>query len=612
MISNLKAEIRNIRLKRNAGQCGHDVETDLIGQRLLMPHFLRLRSFFTLIRIPKSLIQCYLRWMKNRAVVAIWLTIICAIATGFVTKWDGWTPVSAQNQAGGAAAITPELLRTWLTYISSDDLEGRETFSEGLGLAAAYIADQLKDAGVKPGGDHGSYFQRVAVLGVNSTNRSSVTVEVNGQTRTFRDGEGIFFPGNVGAKRNLVLNEVQFVGYGLNLGSIRNDYKGLDVKGKAVVWLGNRAPKSSSGSQVASQLRDRDSIATEEMGAAAAIAPPSDFGSGVRRRGDPDFITTQRLDSVRPPVVASTDSFLEFLFSAADMKYADLKARTDRQEEVPTFTLKGVKLTFNLDADYQVVRTQYTRNVVGLVEGSDERLKSTYVAFGGHYDHIGYQEGLLDNGQTDRIWNGADDDGSGTSTLIALARAFTLGPRPKRSLIFVWHAGEEKGLWGSQYFADYPEVPLDKIIAQLNIDMIGRNAGNSETQSNTVLAVGSDRISTELHNILIDADESMASPLTIDFSMNDPADPERIYYRSDHYSYAAKGIPIIFFFTGLHPDYHQVTDSVDKIDFQKMARIGQLVYETGNRLANLDHPPARDFKGPRMGRGASGKIEPVQ
>src|SRR5215813_14297707 len=124
-------------------------------------------------------------------------------------------------------AITPDSLRTWLTYLSSDDLEGRATFSEGLGLAAAYIADQLKDAGVKPGGDHGTYFQRVEVLGIKSTNHSSVTIEVNGQRRTFKDGESIHFPSNVGGKRTVTVSQVEFVGYGLDIDADHNDYKGL-------------------------------------------------------------------------------------------------------------------------------------------------------------------------------------------------------------------------------------------------------------------------------------------------------------------------------------------------------------------------------------------------
>jgi Zn-dependent M28 family amino/carboxypeptidase len=164
-------------------------------------------------------------------------------------------------------------------------------------------------------------------------------------------------------------------------------------------------------------------------------------------------------------------------------------------------------------------------------------------------------------------------------------------------------------LLGSEFFVDHPVVPLENIAAQLNMDMIGRNRNNDPAHANSLLVVGSDRISTELHNLLVDANSSLPRPLTLDYEMNDPTDSERIYYRSDHYSYAAKGIPIIFFFTGLHPDYHRPSDTVDKINFEKMSRIGHLVYDVGRRVANLDHLPARDFKGPRLGRGGSGKLD---
>ncbi len=255
------------------------------------------------------------------------------------------------------------------------------------------------------------------------------------------------------------------------------------------------------------------------------------------------------------------------------------------------------------------------------MEGTDPRLKDTYVAFGAHYDHVGYATGPLVDGrrqgapgrvtpgaENDRIWNGADDDGSGTVTLMALARAYALGPRPKRSLLFVWHTGEERGLWGSRYYADYPTVPLDHVVAQLNMDMVGRNRDDKASEANTVYLVGSDRISTELHNLDEDANASLPRPLTLDYEMNDPSDLEQVYYRSDHYSYAAKGIPIIFYTTGLHPDYHANTDEVDRIQFEKMARIGQLVYQTGWTVANLDHAPVRDNKGPRAGKGTHGKL----
>src|SRR5262249_5190019 len=158
------------------------------------------------------------------------------------------------------------------------------------------------------------------------------------------------------------------------------------------------------------------------------------------------------------------------------------------------FALKGVKLTFNLDADYQVIDTQYTRNVVGVVEGADPQLKNTYVAFGAHYDHLGYMRTAMPAG-SDRIYNGADDDGSGATNLIGIGRTFAMAPKTKRSVLFVWHAGEERGLYGSRYFADHPAVPIENIVAQLNIDMIGRNRDNNPAESNTVYAIGSDRIS---------------------------------------------------------------------------------------------------------------------
>jgi Zn-dependent M28 family amino/carboxypeptidase len=252
------------------------------------------------------------------------------------------------------------------------------------------------------------------------------------------------------------------------------------------------------------------------------------------------------------------------------------------------------------------------------VEGTDQQLKSTYVAVGAHYDHIGYAESELAADGTrprtpgrvtvgksdDRIWNGADDDGSGTVAMMALARALAQGPRPKRSVIFVWHAGEERGLYGSRYFADHPAVPIDRIVAQLNIDMVGRNRDDKSSESNTVYLVGSDRISTELHQISREANKALTPPLKLDYEMNDPSDPEQLYYRSDHFSYAAKGIPIIFFTTGLHPDYHANTDEISKIEFAKLARITELVYETIWRLANLDHAPVRDRQGPRAGKGS--------
>ena len=199
--------------------------------------------------------------------------------------------------------------------------------------------------------------------------------------------------------------------------------------------------------------------------------------------------------------------------------------------------------------------------------------------------------------------------GSGTVAIMSIARAFAQGPKPKRSILFVWHAGEESGLLGSRYMADHPVVgDIDKIVTQLNMDMVGRNEDDDPANANMVNVVGSDRISTELHNINEDANSSMDKPLRLEYEMNDPADPQSIYTRSDHYSYASKGVPIIFYFTGLHPDYHRPSDTVDKILFDKIERIAQLAYETGRRVASSEKAPVKDNKGPRAGKGFTGKL----
>ena len=197
--------------------------------------------------------------------------------------------------------------------------------------------------------------------------------------------------------------------------------------------------------------------------------------------------------------------------------------------------------------------------------------------------------------------------------MLGIAKAFATGVKPKRSVVFVWHAGEEAGLLGSRYMADFPVVPIDKIQAQLNMDMIGRSQDDKPEYSNSVYVVGADRISTDLHNLVVDVNQKQAKPLTLDYELNDPtppADPRmnNIYTRSDHYSYAVKGIPIAFFFTGLHVDYHQPGDQVEKIDFPKLTRIAQLVYETGFAIASTDRVLERDNRGPRAGKGFNGKI----
>ncbi len=497
---------------------------------------------------------------------------------------------------GGIGSIQEGPLREWLTYLSSDQLQGRATYSEGLGLAAAYIADRLQEAGVKPAGDNGSYFQVVKVQGMRTTSRASVTVEVNGQTRTFKDGAGITFPRNMGeqAVGGCRTRRVRWLRHEPRLAQARrlrqSEREGRscrvarqrpETRGRrrapaaqqpcanrirqrrcrdgqsgrlwqaVVAAVEHRRPKARA--RIRRRKRRPANAVRVRVSRSAGQGQGQGFGRGAADDGD--FTTVQRLDNKVPPAVNAQDEFFEFLFSASEFKYADLKQRASNQEALAPFVLKNVKMTFNVDADYEVVRTRYTRNVVGIVEGSDPALKNTYVLYGAHYDHTGYREGAPRAGgdAEDRINNGADDDGSGTRR-DSRGRAGVCDGAEAEAIAAV-RLARGRGKQASSDRATTPTIRscrLDNIVAVINIDMIGRNRDDDPKQANTVLVVGSDRISTELHNINEDANASLAKPLTLDYEMNDPADPQSIYTRSDHYSYASKGIPIIFFFTG-HP-----------------------------------------------------------
>jgi len=271
---------------------------------------------------------------------------------------------------------------------------------------------------------------------------------------------------------------------------------------------------------------------------------------------------------------------------------AKLVALGDSSDYPPSFQLART-VTVNIAAGSTTDHQPY--NVVAILEGSDPVLKAEYVAVGAHYDHVG--SGCLPVGN-DRICNGADDDGSGTTALLSMAEALAKAPtRPKRSILFVWHTGEEKGLWGSRYFVEYPTVPLNQIVAQVNIDMIGRSRKEGDTKRenseltgpDAIYIIGSTMMSTELGELVNTVNKSYLN-LTYDTKYDAPNDPQRFFYRSDHYHYARKGIPIIFFFDGTHEDYHGVGDTADKIDYQKMEKVTRTVYMTTWEIANR---PAR-------------------
>jgi len=514
-------------------------------------------------------------------------------------------------------------IREWLSYLSSDELQGREVFTEGYGMAAGYVADHLRQWGLKPLGDDGTYFQTVRQNGYQVTRRSSLQIDGAGGTKTFAHGDHVAFSLLSGGAQTLNFQ-------GIEVGS---DFTGRDLTGKLAVLLpGGPMPSPPprirfNGTSHADYLIQFGGaaavvniVSSTREDAAAPAAPPVPARAARGGRGGRgaaatvDITTVERVDRVVPPVVNADPSVLEALLAGAAIP-ADVRSRIDKREPVDAFSVPAARVGITIDNAFKVVSADLTENVVGMVEGTDARLKETYVFFGAHLDHVGYShngeaKGRIVNAiDTDRIWNGADDDGSGTSGLMAIAKAFATGPRPKRSVVFVWHAGEEAGLLGSRYMADHPVVPLDRIQAQFNIDMIGRNRDNKDTEANTLYVIGADRNSTDLHNLIVRTDERMAHPLTLDFEFNDLKDPNDFYTRSDHYSYASRGIPIAFFFTGTHPDYHANSDSVDKILFPKLVRVAQMIYQAGYAVAATERTLERDNQGARTGKGFSGPLE---
>jgi Zn-dependent M28 family amino/carboxypeptidase len=267
-----------------------------------------------------------------------------------------------------------------------------------------------------------------------------------------------------------------------------------------------------------------------------------------------------------------------------------------------SFDLSAAKnLNLNLVLKPEIV---WTQNVAALWEGSDARLKNEMVAVGAHYDHVGVQPNAPG---ADKIWNGADDDGSGTVAVLAMAEALAKSQkRPKRSILLVWHAGEEKGLWGSEYFVKYPTVDIKNVVAQLNIDMIGRsrraddaNPKNKNlTGEQEIYVIGSEMMSSKLGAVTKSINDSFLK-LNYNYKYDDPKDTNRFFFRSDHFNYAINGIPIVFWFDGVHEDYHGTDDEAEKIDYAKMERVSRTIFLTMWEIADLKERPAVDKQLPK-------------
>ena len=507
-------------------------------------------------------------------------------------------------------AITPADLMTRLYLYADDSMMGRLAGSEYNLKATAYIASEVKRMGLQPAGDSGGYFQNVPLVKRQLDASSGLSVD----GRALRPWDD-FVPRDPGsATRNFDGAQVVYAGV---LGD-STQLTSEQAAGKFIVIGVRRGGNLPPAAQVnrgalLAKYRTAAGIAVEAL----ETFPPQavDF-----------FRRPQTIMRDAPP---DTTSLPVYIYVNAD------GARTLLGASIDSLRAGAVGKTLHGSVSFVEVAAP-ARNVVAILPGSDPKLKGQYVAIGAHNDHVGFDQTPVDhdsirayNGavrrlelaapnhrvtpeqvqqiqvnvdslrrvhpaRRDSIYNGADDDGSGTSAVLEIAEAFA-GARgaakPKRSLIFVWHTGEELGLFGSQYFTDHPTVPRDSIVAQLNMDMIGRGRADDENGAGPgyLQLIGTRRLSTELGDLIETVNKARKQPFTFDYQFDATGHPEQYYCRSDHYMYARYGIPIAFFTTGNHRDYHQVTDEPEYIDYDKLAHVSQFVHDIATAVANLDH-----------------------
>jgi len=507
-----------------------------------------------------------------------------------------------RNAQKFAKQISPKYAKKHLSILASDEFEGRETGQPGGIKAANYIAAEFKKLGLTAP-VNGSYFQEVGLVESLVEAKSFV---VNNVPLTY--GKDFYFSGSP-ASTNLNSTELVFIGYGIDT-DVYSDLKGVDLTGKLVMVINKGEPmkdgvsvitKTAQASEwTTSRSKRIQYIQSKNPLAILAVSP--DVATILEKNGA--FFTSAKgrlsLKSDKPananmnktaPVINIAPAVADEFLKSSGKSFASLKDAIDNQLTPQTQSLKtNVSATFG-----QTQKDVKASNVLGFLEGTD--LKEEVLVISAHYDHVG-----LTTSGTDKVNNGADDDGSGTTGVMALAKAYAkakkAGKGPRRSILFLAVTGEEKGLLGSAWYSDHPVFPLANTVADLNIDMIGRIGtaykGNIDS-ANYCYLIGSDKLSTDLHRISEEANSTYTN-LKIDYKFNDPNDPERIYYRSDHYNFAKHGIPIIFYFNGVHEDYHKPSDEVSKINFPLLVKRAQLVYYTGWEIANRDNRPVVDVK----------------
>jgi len=485
-----------------------------------------------------------------------------------------------------ASTITKTDLSDHLHVLASDAFEGRETGTEGNDKAAAYIADHFKALGLPAIGLENSYYQKVSF---NRTGWSKNEMTVNGNVykhlwdymtfATMNDDMQSFNP-----------KDVIFLGYGIDDPKY-SDYKGNNLKGKVIMINKGEPLNRDSISYITGTKETSDWTSNiwkklavaQEKGVKLVLIIEDELKAFLDQNRR--FLVTPSLElgdgQIKEKQFANhvyiSSTIAKDVIGKKAKKIKRWRKKNKKKGKACDIKLKP-KLAIDFKKDISLIQGN---NVMGYIEGSDK--KDELIVISGHYDHLGKKG--------PDVFNGADDNGSGTSTVLDIAEALTIakneGNGPRRSVLCLLVTGEEKGLLGSEYYAENPIFPIENTVANVNIDMIGRVDKKYASTPEYIYVIGSDRLSTDLHKINEAANQEY-SQIILDYKYNSESDPNRYYFRSDHYNFAKKGIPAIFFFSGVHKDYHRPSDTVDKILFNKMEAVGKHIFHTAWELANRE------------------------
>lgn len=492
------------------------------------------------------------------------------------------------DTAPTTAAIEAEDLRIRVGILADDSLRGRETGSPGAAAVAGYLAAELTRMGFTPAGDGDHYLQRVPLE--RSRTLVSVSATVGDSSMSLGLDQLIPISGIAGlpdASRQSGGGSLIFGGHLVDP-TVGSDELTLEQLTDAIVIVRLSLPSGVDPDAASPRVPMATLFSPASPASAVMLVAEEpeaalwEYATEIAVKGELSLPTTSPGDPTAPPFFLISEETAERLIGSS---------LSDARQ--PKTGLGSVAYTIVEQAD-----SVEAWNVAGILPGNDPSRAEQYIGLGGHYDHVGV--GTPVNG--DSIYNGADDNASGTAVLLEVAEALaalSAEQRPARSMLFVWNTAEESGLLGSEYFTDNPTVPRESIVAHLNLDMVGRNSPDS------LLVVGASRLSTELGEVVESVNRQMPRPFVLDYSFDPEGHPEQIYCRSDHYNYARYGIPIVFLTSGLHDDYHAPSDEASKLDYGKLDRVGEFVFGITTELANRATSPTIDKPIPPLGAPCS-------